>query len=653
VQRSIRVLRVALPILFFAFVIVIAIQWRHGKPRRDKSANQPVTSTIRPVDKPQIESKKFEDTQTIGGRVVAHIVAERVVAFQSGWNTLENVKLTIYRPSGLTYELVCPEAQFNSDTKEADAKGGVRVTSSDNTEIITAEIHFDGNHLTNHIPVSFRVDRWTGNAGALDLDVPGESLRLFEKVDATMTPEDPTDDKMNLKAQDGVFRRTDSLVEFTNNVILTRAYDRLSAERVISKFTQDRKTLMSVEGWGKVVTIGMGAAAGDATGRKDITCDHFWSELGGNGQISAINASGAPARAVLSGPPHREIVAVTFRAGLANKVMSDLKADGGVVMTEPAPTNRELRSDHLTVYFDQATHKATTAAADGNFKYKDPRNTASAVRANYDIAGDKVVLTAEPGFDPTVVTDGNTLKAKLIEFSPKAGTAKATGSVIAQLVSRGGGPAADATNIFPAGRPVFVNSDMVSMRQANKTAMFSGNVRAWQDTNTMFAQEMQVQGAGDSITARGNVRTLLFNTSGNPAAEARKVPMKSRSEQLVARKNERRIDLTGSVQIDDEQRNMTSDAASMFFDANKKIERVEAENKVVLIEQPAQRKFTGDKATYLVTKKMVYMHGSPATVTAPNGTFTGQNIEIDLAHNKFKVLEGTTPTRGTYKQTPG
>src|SRR5207244_1050952 len=135
--------------------------------------------------------------------------------------------------------------------------------------------------------------------------------------------------------------------------------------------------------------------------------------------------------------------------------------------------------------------------ADGNFKYQDPRNTANAIRANYDLANDKVVLTAEPGFDATVVTDGNTLKAKLIEFSPKAGTAKATGAVIAQLVSRQGGPSADASNIFPSSRPVFVNSDVVTMRQANKTAMFSGNVRAWQETNTMFAQEMQVQGAGD------------------------------------------------------------------------------------------------------------------------------------------------------------
>jgi LPS export ABC transporter protein LptC/lipopolysaccharide transport protein LptA len=651
VQRTVRVLRVALPIVFFAFIIVIAITWRHGKPRRDKSTNQPVTSTIRPVDKPQIESKKFEDTQTVGGKVVAHIVAERVVAFQSGWNTLENVRLTLFRPNGLTYDLICPEAQFNSNTKEADAKGGVRVTSSDKTEIITAEIHYDGNHLTNHIPVSFRVDRWTGHGGALDLDVPGESLRLFEKIDATMTPEDPTDDKMNLKAQDGVFRRNENLAEFTQNVVMTRGFDRLAADRVLSRFTQDRKTLTSVEGWGKLVNILMSATPGDTSGRKEITCDHFWSELGGNGQINAINAAGAPAHAMLSGPPARDITAGTFRAGLTNKVMSDLKAEGGVVMREPS-TKREMKSDHLTVFFDQATHHATTAAAEGNFRFQDPRNTANAIRANYDIANDKVVLSAEPGFDPTVVTDGNTLKAKLIEFSPKAQTAKATGSVIAQLVNRGG-PSADASNVFPSQRPVFVNSDVVTMRQATKTAMFSGNVRAWQETNTMFAQELQVQGAGETITARGNVRTILFNTSGNPAAEARKVPMRSRSEQLVAHKNDRRVDLSGNVQIDDEQRQMTSENASMFFDANKKIERIEAENKIVLYEQPTQRKATGDKAQYMVAKRMIYLHGSPSTVTSPSGTFSGQDISMDLVHNKVEVLSPTAPTKGTYKQTPG
>ena len=163
-QRTIRILRVALPIVGIAFILIIVLSWRTGRRGKEKVPSTGVTSTIRPFDPASIESKTFEDTQTIGGRVVSRIRARRVIAFKSGWNTLEDVQLTIYRPTGLTYELVCPQAQFNSNTKESEAKGGVKVVSSDGVEITTAEIKFDGNHLTNHVAVNFRIDRWTGSA---------------------------------------------------------------------------------------------------------------------------------------------------------------------------------------------------------------------------------------------------------------------------------------------------------------------------------------------------------------------------------------------------------------------------------------------------------------------------------------------------------
>jgi lipopolysaccharide export system protein LptA len=317
-----------------------------------------------------------------------------------------------------------------------------------------------------------------------------------------------------------------------------------------------------------------------------------------------------------------------------------------------------MTSGHLIVYFDASTHHATSANLDGNVHYKDPKNDARSVRANYDITNDSVVLTGEPGFYPSVVADGQTLKAKLIEFSPRAGTAKATGEVIAQLVSKQatGAPtavSADSTNVFPANKPVFVNSDTVTMRQATKIAVFSGNVRAWQETNTVFSQEMQVQGAGDQVTARGNVRTLLYNTSPSATPEQRKVPMQSKSDVLIARKLDRRIDLSGSVQIDDgEQRHLSSERASFFFDANKKMDHIEAQEKVVLVEKATARRATGDRATYHVGRKMIYLTGSPATVTAPTGEKRSELVIMDLVHNKVDFTSPKTPMQGTYKPQP-
>jgi len=369
VQRTIRILRVALPIAGVAFIIYIALNWRGGRAGKEHVPSDGVTSTARPFDKPGSEAKTFEDTQTIGGRVVSRIRARRVVSFQSGWNALEDVQLTIYRPTGLTYELVCPQAQFNSNTKESEAKGGVKVVSSDGVEITTAEIKFDGNHLTNHIPVNFRIDRWIGSGGALDLDVQSEMLHLFEKVDATMQPAEPGELPMNLKAQDGLFRRKENNVDFTQNVVYTHGDDRVTCDRMAARFTPDRKTLSALEGNGHAdIVMGAGSQLAGSEGRKELTCDRFWSELGPTGKISALNTAGetALAHAVIDGPPKRDVVARTIRAALANQVVTELKADGEIVMKELGPQPRETTTDHLVVYFDPSTHKATNAAMEGN-----------------------------------------------------------------------------------------------------------------------------------------------------------------------------------------------------------------------------------------------------------------------------------------------
>ena len=47
--------------------------------------------------------------------------------------------------------------------------------------------------------------------------------------------------------------------------------------------------------------------------------------------------------------------------------------------------------------------------------------------------------------------------------------------------------------------------------------------------------------------------------------------------------------------------------------------RIEAENHVNVAESTTMRKGTGDKAVYHVDKKMIYVNGSPATMSDPSG----------------------------------
>lgn len=650
-QRSVRILRIALPILLLVFIVFIVLNWNPGGGRKPGKPADPLKSGIRPNDEPIAASTAFEDVQTIGGRVVSRISATRVVAFESGWTTLEGVKMTLYRENGLTYELGCPQAQFNSQTKEAEAKGGVRVASSDGVEVVTAEIRYDGARLTNQIPVQFRIDRWQGRAGALDLDVQGETLKLSKGVEAMMAVVEPGELPMTIRGTESIFRRHDNTVEWIEHVVMDRGPERVSSDRMFGRFTQDRRKLIGLEGNGNV-TIITAANAGpgeDFGGRKQITCDHYHTELAPDGQINAIIASAngpAPVHAVLDGPPARDIVARIVRIALANKIVSEIKADAQVVMKELGAEPREIHSEHVTVWFDTNSRKARAAYLDGGFRYTDPKNTASAFRANYDIFGDRIVLTTDTGYQATVVADGQTLKAKQIEFSPRAQTAHATGSVIAELVSKGGGASASATSLFPGGnKPVYVNADDLVLRQANKVALFTGRVRAWQDNNTLLASELQMQGNGEIVTARGGVRTLLYNTG----AEARKTPVQSTSEQLVARKADHRMDLLGSVNIVDESRTLNSEKAAFFFDDKNKIQRIESEQNVNVAESVTKRKGTGDKAIYHVDRKMVFVYGNPATMSDPKGSLQGQQISFDLARNRVQVVSPEGQTKGTYK----
>jgi lipopolysaccharide transport protein LptA len=647
-QRSIRILKFALPVAIVAFLAYIVVQWSGSiKPGGRTAGTDPVVGTL-PGHTPRLEAKQFDDTQTLGGRVVSRIRATRVVSYSSEWNTLEGVQLTIYRANGLTYELVCPQAQFNSQTKEANAKGGVKVTSSDGIEIATAEIKFDGNRLTNDIPVQFKVDRWTGNAGSLDLDVQGETLRLFKQVTASTTPLTPAEPPMTLRGAEGMFRRTENNVTFTRDVVMTRGADSAHADVFIGRFSPDRKHIVGMEGNGhaRIVMASNPQPGEDLGGRKEIICEGFYSEPGPDGQIAAIVArSGAQiAHAILDGPPRRDIVARGFRISLANRAVSEIKADWEVVMKELGDVPREIKSDHVTIAFDAALHRATSAFLEGGFRYSDPKTSATAFRASYDIPGDLILLTTDPGWEATVISDGQTIKAKQIEFSPKAQTARATGDVIAQLASKKNGPTADTTNLFPSNKPVFVNADALTMRQVDKVAIFTGNVRAWQETNTLLAKELQVQGDGSNITARGAVRTVLWNMG----PETRKTPLESTSEQLIARKNDRRMELLGGVTIVDDTRNLKSEKATFFFDANRKMERIEAETKVVVNERPTSRTGTGDKAIYQVQKKVINVIGAPATLTDPNGSVSGQQIVFDLVKNKVQVVSPTDQTKGSY-----
>lgn len=651
-QRTVRALRFVIPFAFLSFLVLIFVSYT-ANSRRDNAPGEAITSKIRPNEPIRLVADVFDDTQSLGGRTISRIRARRTVGFASGWTTLEGVRLTLYRKDGGEYELTAEQAQFNLKTKEAEVQGGVQVRSSDGIELITEAMKFDGSSLVNDIPVSFKFDTWQGRAGAISLNVEDQTLLLDKGVTATSSSGSLPQNNVKISSNQTLFRRKDGVAEFRGKAVVVRELDRIESDTVEARLDQSRKTLVALEGKGnsRMSLARNSILTSGASDAGTLQADRFRCDMTAGGAVAAVHIFGekGPARADLEGPPRRHIDATNFVATMTDQVVTELQANGAVHLIETGQDRRKIDSDNMRLFFDKTTRSAVSGMLQGSFRYDDGKNQATSERADYDILGDRVVMTEVPGSAPTLRSGGHSLKANRIELSPKESVLRATGNVISQLESKGTltatSPSAGGTSLFPGDKPVYVNADTLVIRQAVRSASFSGNVRAWQDNNTLFASELQVTGAGDQIDARGGVRALLYNSPG----EVRKSPLIARGDQLSGRKVNRKLDLIGAVRVEDGSRVLSSDRATFFFDATRKIERVEAESNVVMTEAVTKRKGSGQKAVYQIAKKFLTLTGSPAEMTDPQGSVRGQQILFDLAKNKVDVISAGTPNEASYR----
>lgn len=646
--RSVKILRILLPILFVAFIGILVLSFTRNNVR-GQAITEPITSTIRQDDDPQLVAYTFEDVQTVGGRVVSRIRARRTMGFVSGWYTLEDVHLTIYRNGSASYELSAPQAQFHSQTREAEAEGGVRITSEDGLEIETASINFDGSRLVNRIPVRFKADGWTGRAGAVDLHVDSQHLRLFESVEASRQA--PGQPLLTIRADEADFDRTASEATFTGEVVVDRTGDTIESDTLTARVDPGKKVLTGLEGCcGVEFTLSPGSPlAPDAgAGRTVVSGERFFTEVGPAGEIRAIFVDGGSAQAmtVMSGPPRRTLRAGQFRVLLGAEGVSELEASGAARFEEAGAVSRSLSGSKMVTYFDPLRQRPNTAVIEGNLEYRDPENRATSQRGTFNFVTEKVVLASVPGVLPAMESDRHKLTAQQIEINPKSGILTAEGFVKARFVSRSGASSLDPSGIFPATRnPVYVNADKLILQQAEQAGEFSGNVRAWQDDNILLSQKMRIEQGGETLVARGEVRAVLYNAGERENGG----PVKASGDTLTVRRSDRQALLEGSVRIEDQGRVLTGESAVFHFDSQQKLERVEAEGEVEIAERASERSGEGARLVYSIPKKMINLEGSPATVTDPRGSVKGREIVFDLANNRVTVLRGDDQTEATYK----
>jgi LPS export ABC transporter protein LptC/lipopolysaccharide transport protein LptA len=643
--KTVRFLRVALPIVFVLFVATIILNYRSTN-RKPAAPGEPVKSDLRSGDKPRSVSHAFEDTQTLGGRVVSRLRAAKMIAFESGWYTLEDIELTLFRKDGGSYTINAKQAQVHKDTRHAEATGGVQVASSDGISLRTNALRYDGNRMHNDGGLDFTFDHWRGHAGAFELNVEGQTLQV-KQLTVSGDPPTAAEPPMSISADSAQFRRTAGEAEFKQNVRLTRGSDRVSADQMLARLDVTKKILTGLEGSGNVrMAIArtsplLNDVRVNDVGRTNVQSKRFFTEFAGNGEVSSFLLAGEEgiATATMQGPPERYIQAHNLRFLLSGGVITEFRGETEFLLREGA---RTVSSVNARGYFDPMTGDARSLVAEIDVIFREGAREGRADRATYEFLTRKVTLNSGAGGAVRLTTESESLRAQAVEILGNDETLKAMGTVVAQMKPKQSTSASD-TALFPDKGPVFINSDTAFFMKKDESALFSGNVRAWQGQNAVLSKELQIRNGGESLLATGGVRASLVNTKA-----ATRSTILSRSDTLTAKRSERRVDLDGNVRVEDAGRTLQSSKATFFMDAKQKIDRMEATGSVTMDEPAARRKVTGDRAVYRIEKREVIVEGSPASITDPQGTIKGNQIIADLEKNKVQVVSGTTPAQATY-----
>ncbi|MFA6955482.1 MAG: LptA/OstA family protein [Thermoanaerobaculia bacterium] len=640
-------LRILLPIAFVAFIGLIVASYSGGKTDRSGSiADERDLAPREADDTPSLVMKTFEDTHSLGGRMISRIRATRTMGFKSGWYTLEGIELTLFAEGGVEYAIKADKAQFNPETKEAEALGGVTVTSSEGVELHTASLRFSGSSAANKVPVDFKVGAWVGRAGGIRLEVSEQALHLTDGITAELKSDDPAA-RASIEASEATSRQKLGQLIFTENVRMKRQSESASADFISATTPPGGKSLSALNGEGNIVIrlAGGSAFATQASdemigrGETQITADRFVGDIPPGGVIRGLIFFGEqmPVHAIVDGTPRRELTAGQVRVVISPaRTIDALHAEGKASMSEAGAVPRVVEAEKIDVFFDPKTNKPTTAALEKAVRFRDAKTDGRSDAATYDISGDRVVMTTVGTTMPTLTSEGTLLKAKVIEIQPQAGNLSGTGAVVVRYESRKDSPT-DSVLFAGKGQPVYVNAATVHLTRLNNQATFTGGVKAWQDLNTLFSEELQIVQGGEEMNARGGVRAIL-RQGVDEAGAARLV--NARSDTLTAKKTARQAEFDGHVVIEEPGRVLSSDKTTMYFDKAQKLDRIESTGNVTVNETVTGRSAKGSQATYRVAQRTLRIIGTPAVLTDAKGEVKGSEIRFDTASQKVEVIGG-------------
>lgn len=332
----------------------------------------------------------------------------------------------------------------------------------------------------------------------------------------------------------------------------------------------------------------------------------------------------------------------------------EMFADGGMrlelsSLTDPTRPQKVTESERGTATFSPATGAIETALQEGSFRYEEGVRRATAHRARYTAADAKVELR-----EGKVAVWDDRVRTQADEIDLLTGEAFARGRVRSTYynpASTGGAAPFRTTK-----SPIFITASEAHLLQKAGQAIYTGEVRAWQEESYVRSDRMELYREGSRMVAKGNVSSAFWQKkpgSLRSASESDRV-VYATSAEMTYSDIERLVVYSGSVRMRQAEERLDAEQVRIYLDkGTNDVSRIEAIDRVVVC-QPG-RSAEGDRAEYNASTDTTVITGHNArAVSERDGSVTGRRLTLVGGGDKIFADDqrGTKRIRSTHEVRP-
>ena len=244
----------------------------------------------------------------------------------------------------------------------------------------------------------------------------------------------------------------------------------------------------------------------------------------------------------------------------------------------------------------------------------------------------------------TVEEGGSKVSAARIEIDQNRKSLRAEGNARAVFVPEKDRPAQASTLLGDPSRPTYGKADRIVLDRETRLAALSGGASLWQDSSSIFGDDITLNDAERTAVAVGKVRAVLARPPAPAATGAKEEPAVVTARRLLYRESESSAVFEDGVTITRGTWRATGDRGVAWFGKDRKLERVELSGGVTLADRATGRTGTGDRAIDYPREGRTVLSGSPARVSDAEGNrVAGSTLTIT---GRGKNVEVTAPEGG-------